>query len=1771
MLSSAETCQLAEEEICTCLERQRARLEREAGLRPPPSQHFYRPVERAFTAEERGRVTILLGGLTWKHEQLIRAVMEGCGYRCQTLPQPSHAACELGREYGNVGQCNPSYYTVGSLLQFLRQLEAQGLSRKEILDRYVLFTVGSCGPCRFGMYESEYRLALCNAGFKGFRVLLFQQTDGIKASSGEPGLKFSMDFGLGIANAFQVADVLNDVLYRVRPYEVNEGETNRVFEQVLDSLGYFLRDRERFEILERTPPWFSRRLAAYPFCKGVLNGLGKMREHFRGRAYLVALEAAREQINAIEVDRTRVKPLVKIVGEFWAQTTEGEGNFNMFAFLEREGAQVLPEPISTWVMYLIYEAKARALERKGLRAPAGWGLCERLREELKFRKRWNLLSLGEHIWSRQYSYVAKALGELTHGLIPQDELARLARPYYHPLVRGGEGHLEVGKNIYYTTHHLCHMTLSLKPFGCLPSSQSDGVQAVVAARFPEMIFLPIETSPDGEIHAHSRVQMALSEARKKAQVEFEQALSETGRRLEEIQDFAASQPELRRALYRYRQQPGVAGVAANFILHVHRRMKRRMVWPAFTPLSRPEPMAGAQTVEPSAAAQQRTVASAGQSAHRYVVGVDIGSITVKAVVLEEASARIVWRAYHRHEGRQPERVLELLLRLADELGIERERTRIFITGSGGSALADLLGAKFIHEVHAVLLAVERLHPEARSVIELGGQDAKILLLDEVPGSGRKKKTGTMNDKCAGGTGAVIDKVGAKLGIAPDALPSVGYRDIRLHAVAGKCGVFAETDINSLQKQGVHAEELMASLFDALVLQNLSVLTRGRTLRPPVLLLGGPNTFFHGLREAWQAHLQRMWRERQVTPPAGAPLEELVAAPPDAQFFGAIGAALAGQGEEEQVGRYRGPEPLERYISVGRHVEKTRCGIRALSASPEELQEFRLQYTPKPFAGPTFAPGQRVRAILGIDGGSTSTKGVLLSEQGDVLLQAYQLSQGNPIRDTIQIIESLRQQVESQGAQLEVLGAGTTGYAKDILRDVLCADVALVETVAHAESALRFYDDPQVIVDVGGQDIKILVLRNGRVKDFKLNTQCSAGNGFFLQKAAEGFGIRIEDFAEVAFTAQAMPAFSFGCAVFLQADIVNFQRQGWRPEEILAGLAAVLPKNVFLYVAGMPNLARLGRRFVLQGGTQKNLAAVKAQVDFIRSRFGVPGQEPEIFVHPHCAECGAIGTAIEALRLVRQGHRTRFIGLDAVRHLTIHTARDERTRCRFCTNACLRTFIDIRANASESRRRTALSSAVPLEEGERRLIIASCEQGAVEDVQAMREIKARVEAVKAANPNLVEWVAREVWKPRHPEPVADPVGFAGRAILGRQHAELRRARDRLRVGLPRALYLYVYAPLFSAYLESLGVPAKNLVYSDFTSTELYRGGASRGAIDPCFPSKVALAHLHNLVGEKHRREPLHCIFFPMFDGLHSPLVRTVGHNACPTVTATPQTLRAAFTKDRDLFAECGLHFLHPLLDLSEPRLFARQMFRAWEPVLGLSEAENERAVEAGFRAQREFEAVVRKKAREVINLLEREGRVGIVMLGRPYHHDPGIHHGIPEQFQKLGYPVLSQSTLPLDADLLERLFGEEVRAGRISDPLDISDVWKNSFSASSNHKLWAAKFVARHPNLVAVEVSSFKCGHDAPIYSAIEEIIERSGKCYFGFKDLDENKAAGSIKLRVETIDYVLRRYRDDLIARRPLTQQIQARLQEYERYLRSKQPRAAAARPAGPASTAVGA
>src|SRR5437879_11041043 len=338
---------------------------------------------------------------------------------------------------------------------------------------------------------------------------------------------------------------------------------------------------------------------------------------------------------------------------------------------------------------------------------------------------------------------------------------------------------------------------------------------------------------------------------------------------------------------------------------------------------------------------------------QFLVGLDVGSTTVKAIVVDAATDKTIWQDYQRHETRQPEKVLEFLRRMEEDTGIGPGNTRIFVTGSGGGTIAEMIGAKFVQEVQAVSLAVEKLHPEVYSVIELGGQDAKIIVCKDDEETGRKKKIPSMNDKCAGGPGAVIDKINAKLKIPAAELANQGYHNIKLHKVAGKCGVFAETDINGLQKTGTPPDELMASLFEAIVLQNLSVLTRGHTLRPHVLLLGGPNGFIRGMREAWQANIPRMWQERKVAVPEGSKPEDMIKVPQNAQYFAALGAIEFGRAEDDCVGCYRGYDNLMHYIEYGRQEEKAKAGGKGLVENVAEFEAFRESYRRKKFTPAVF--------------------------------------------------------------------------------------------------------------------------------------------------------------------------------------------------------------------------------------------------------------------------------------------------------------------------------------------------------------------------------------------------------------------------------------------------------------------------------------------------------------------------------------------------------------------------------------------------------------------------------------------------------------------------------------------------------------------------------------------------------------------------------------------------------------------------------------------------
>jgi predicted nucleotide-binding protein (sugar kinase/HSP70/actin superfamily) len=553
---------------------ERARLEREAGL-SRATHHFHKPVERPFTAAERGTTTLLFGGLTWKHEKLVHGAFEGLGYKCEVIPTPNVKAFQLGKEYGNNGQCNPTYFTVGNLVQYLQDLEASGMAREDILNKYVFLTAGACGPCRFGMYESEYRLALRNSGFDGFRVLLFQQSGGLNQAEAEAGLNMNLDFFLNLLNALNMGDIVNELAHQVRPFEVNAGDTDRVLDQSIDYL---------HEVIKRKSPWtaesaFGKIAGGVPM-KGMVEYLGKFLDQLYSDEYIKALHHVRDQFAAIKVDRLRVKPIVKITGEFWAQTTEGDGNFNMFAFLNREGAQILVEPIGTWIMYMIHQVVQKTRDFRGLEEgavmPPAWRVDKQAKIEWSYRQRLAKMKMAEMIFAREYHKIVDALGGTAHRLVNQYELQRIGHPYYNSRAGGGEGHLEVAKNIYYSNKEIAHMVLSLKPFGCMPSTQSDGAQSAVVAHYKDMIFLPIETSGEGEINAHSRVQMALGEAKAKTKLEYAEVLKSVGKSADELREYVDRHAELQSALYKVPKHKGVIGTAANFAIDVSKKMGARV-------------------------------------------------------------------------------------------------------------------------------------------------------------------------------------------------------------------------------------------------------------------------------------------------------------------------------------------------------------------------------------------------------------------------------------------------------------------------------------------------------------------------------------------------------------------------------------------------------------------------------------------------------------------------------------------------------------------------------------------------------------------------------------------------------------------------------------------------------------------------------------------------------------------------------------------------------------------------------------------------------------------------------------------------------------------------------------------------------------------------------------------------------------------------------------------------------------------------------------------
>jgi len=464
--------------------------------------HYVEPVFGDPRTADKARTTVMVSGLTLAQDEFVAAALSGLGFHVVPLEVPDDEALRFGKEFGSRGQCNPTWFTVGNLVKTLVHMrDRQGMSTQQIIDDYVFLTSGSCGPCRFGMYTTEYRKALRDAGFEGFRVLLFQMNGGIKQASGDDkegpkGLTFDPKFFWAIANALLVGDAVNVLGYRLRPYEVEPGATDRALTAAKAHLVKAFRER-------------------------------------RPLALALALLRARRELSRVKVDRTRVKPKAALIGEFWAMTTEGAGSYGMQRFFEQEGAETDIQTVTQWIAYMVWEALRDTRHRETLRQD------DQARKGLAGKNPWKkkvMLHAADKVLRGLFQGLANTVGLHGYGINDIQQYADVSEAFYNHDVRGGEAFLEVGKLIVNAAKHKTNMTVSIKPFGCMPSSGvSDGVQSAITELYPEAIFLPIETTGDGAVNVQSRVQMMLFKARQAAEGELQEALDAYGMTREELE------------------------------------------------------------------------------------------------------------------------------------------------------------------------------------------------------------------------------------------------------------------------------------------------------------------------------------------------------------------------------------------------------------------------------------------------------------------------------------------------------------------------------------------------------------------------------------------------------------------------------------------------------------------------------------------------------------------------------------------------------------------------------------------------------------------------------------------------------------------------------------------------------------------------------------------------------------------------------------------------------------------------------------------------------------------------------------------------------------------------------------------------------------------------------------------------------------------------------------------------------------------------------------
>ncbi|MDN5379181.1 acyl-CoA dehydratase activase [Thermodesulfobacterium sp.] len=971
---------------------------------------------------------------------------------------------------------------------------------------------------------------------------------------------------------------------------------------------------------------------------------------------------------------------------------------------------------------------------------------------------------------------------------------------------------------------------------------------------------------------------------------------------------------------------------------------------------------------------------------RYV-GLDVGSGTAKVAVLDENKNLLFWR-YEKTHGQPIETAERLLTEVEKEFGKE-SLSGITCTGTAGKTISQILGCAFVNEVMAHAKAATFFHPEVKTIIDIGGEDSKLIFITHERGVPEIEDF-ALNTLCAAGTGSFLEQQAARLGYTIEEFSKLAVEAQNVPRIAGRCTVFAKSDMIHLQQAAVPDQEIIAGLCFAIIRNLRSNLAKGREILPPLVFQGGVAANL-GVRRA----IREIFKLKD---------DELII-PEHFRIMGAIGAALYGL-EGKAASKYQGADILRAYLK-----ERTYSPPRYEVLTPFKSLEISERLKQRFLIETTASPGKPQEVWLGVDVGSVSTKLVAINQEGKLIAKVYLLHQGKPLESIKKGLLELKKQLPEN---VVVKGVGTTGSGRYLIGDFIGADVVRNEITAQAYGALFIDPEVDTIFEIGGQDSKYIYLENRTISDFTMNKACAAGTGSFLQEQAVKLGVPIEKFGEIALQSSAPLKLGERCTVFMQSDLLHYQQQGLPKEDLIAGLCYAIVHN---YLNKVVEDRRIGKKVFFQGAVAFNQGVVAA----FEKVLGKP-----VIVPPHHEVTGAIGVALLAKEETRG--QTRFKGFD----LTKVNYQIQAFECKECPNQC-------------EIHRVTIDGSLPYYYGGR------CEKYEVDQRKPQENI-----------PNLT--LERFEKLISYVKPV-----------------EKEKSQDKT-IGIPLILQFYEWLPLFATFFQELGY---QVVLSSQTSKKIIKVGCEITPGEPCFPIKIAIGHIKELLDKGVKT-----LFLPQITDLPPEHPAFEVGKVCPYVQSVPWISPATFR-----FEDLGVKVINPVLHLGRPAFLINQEVKDLARMLGVSEKEAKRAWKIGEEAQREFHHWLKQRGKEILSQFKED--VVLVIVGRPYNaFDPGANLGIHYKIKKLGIVGLPVDMLPL----------EELDNPKVFEPLS------EMYWEYGQRFLLAAHLIRETPNLFPVFFTNFSCGPDSFIQHFFEELM--GGKPFIEI-EVDEHSAEAGVVTRLE--------------------------------------------------------